>query len=526
MSQTVINLPNHLPSLLDFSLNALLENRYGHVVEACEAALRLDVNNVDAHHYLAHAYKGLGHPDWAHAMMMRALQLAPANAQINYNAAVDAQASGDEMRAMIYYQQALRSEPNMPDALWNYGECLRMGEHFELALRCFERLLELGHAHYQGIWHRMAVCYAALNQHEHAQEMWRRAMAGEHDILSHWEYSFYLLSIEDYSNGTQLYNDRFLCGGRNSVFQHDFPYPLWDGVFKPNSTLLLHGEQGLGDEIMFASMFNELLDAAEQANAQVVIGCKPPLVRLFAHSFPRAIVRAHKVGESPIELTDLTIDAQMAMGHLMSLYRRSEADFSQHKAAYLTAHPERAAHYEQQIQHLGRQSLDGQRRFRVGLMWGSNPAPVSAKFSRWAGQKSIGLSLFNGFIDLVDEVEFVSLQNVERGAEAALLPQLQMIDFSLDQADFYDTAALVQCLDLVISVDTSVCHLTGGMAFETWVPLMNRPDWRHGRTRETSLWYEGTRYFRQTTNNDWFDVLQRMHLELRERVAQWKAAQA
>ncbi len=521
---SVVHVANELPALLTFAQQAIVEQRYLHAAEACEAALRLDANSADAHHYLSHAYKGLGRPDWAHSMMMRALMLAPTNAQLNYNAAVDAYEAGDQHRAMIHYQRALRHAPDMPDALWNYGECLRMDEHFDQALACFERLVTLGQTHYQGLWHRMAVCYAALEWHDEAQKSWRRAISGEHDILSDWEYSFYLLSLEDYANGTRYYNDRFLCDGRNSVYQHEFPYPLWDGVFKAGMTVLVHGEQGLGDEIMFASMFNELLDAAEHAHAQVIIGCKPPLVRLFAESFPRAIVRAHKVGAAPIDTHDLSIDAQMAMGHLMSLYRRTEADFAAHRHAYLRPNAARTAYYAQQIRHLGRESQDGKRRFRVGLMWGSNPALISNRFSRWAGQKSIDLSMFTDFADLTDEVEFISLQNAERGAEAALLPTLQLIDFSLDQADFYDTAALIANLDLVISVDTSVCHLSGGMTCETWVPLISRPDWRHGRTRNESLWYAGTQYFRQNQKNDWSEVIERIHKALLSRVNQWSSA--
>jgi hypothetical protein len=84
-------------------------------------------------------------------------------------------------------------------------------------------------------------------------------------------------------------------------------------------------------------------------------------------------------------------------------------------------------------------------------MWGSNPAAVSAKFTRWSSQRSIHIGLLDPFSEFIDDVEFVSSQNAERGAEAALAPKLNIVDFSLDQADFYDTAALISNLDLVIS---------------------------------------------------------------------------
>ena len=307
------------------------------------------------------------------------------------------------------------------------------------------------------------------------------------------------------------------------MFCHDFPYPLWQGTFKHGEVLLVHGEQGLGDELMFASTFNELLDDAQKANAQIIIACKPGLARLFADNFPRAQVRSHWVGDSPADLSDTAVDAQLPMGHLMHLYRKHVDDFIAHRQPYFTADPERVDHYAQRIRMLGREAVDGQRRFRVGLMWGSNPAAVSAKFSRWTHQRSIPLDGLLPLSDLLDNVEFISLQNHERGAEAASAPQLNIVDFSLDQTDFYDTAALIQNLDLVISVDTSVSHLAGGMGMPTWVPLMKRADWRHGKHREHSIWYSQTRYFRQTQVNDWRDVIQTMHDTLRAHVIQWQS---
>ncbi|MGL4768591.1 MAG: hypothetical protein ACRCV6_11025 [Formosimonas sp.] len=521
----VVQVPNELSALLDFAMQSLAAHRFVHAQQACEAALRLDAQNVDVLHCLSHVYACLGHVDWAQITMSRARQLAPTHAQINYNSAVNAHEMGDSQRAILYYQQALRSAPDMPDVLWNYGELLRLDEHFVLALDCFERLVALGHTHYVGLWHRMAVCYSSLKQYDKAQLMYDRLMNEEHDVLSHWEYALFLLSQNNYAKGTQLYNDRFLCDGRNSVYQHDFPFPLWSGQFTKGSTLLLHGEQGLGDELMFASMFNELLNDAERAGAQVVLACKPPLVRLFAESFPRAKVLAHKVGAEPANLTGLQIDAQMAMGHLMSLYRRDVADFAPHRVAYLKSDAVRAQYYEQRLQQMTRPVQAG-RRMRVGLMWGSNPAAVSAKFMKWTSQRSVALPLLAAWADMLDDVEFVSLQNHERGAEAALVPQLQILDFSLEQVDFYDTAALASCLDLVISVDTSVSHLAGGMALDTWVPLMSRPDWRHGTERDTSIWYAGTRYFRQRQAGVWTDVVAQMHQALRERASQWRAQHA
>ena len=512
---------DHLQHLFNTAFAAFDKGEFTQTIAACEAVLNINPAHPEAFHLLSHAHKALGNADLASALLYRAIALQPDHPQYHYNAAVNATESGNEQRAMTHYAQALRVQPDLPDALWNYGECLRMNEQFDLALACFERLVALGRSQYQGLWHRMAVCYASLNRHDEAQVMFLRAIdAG--DTLTRWEYALHQLSLENFENGFQYYNDRFSCEGRNSVFCHNFPYPLWDGQLSEGQTILIHGEQGLGDELMFASLFNELIADAQKHQAHIVIACKPPVARLFADCFPDAEIRAHKVGEMPADVSDLNISAQLPMGHLQRLSRHCAAAFDAHRGAHFKADKSRREYYAQRLIELGRERVDGKRRMRVGLMWGSNPAAVSAKFTRWSSQRSIHIALFERFAEFIDDIEFVSLQNAERGAEAALAPHLHIVDFSFDQADFFDTAALMANLDWVISVDTSVSHLAGGMAIPTWVPLMSRADWRHGRSRRESLWYHNTRYFRQRTANDWSGVLDEMHDALRIELNLWK----
>ena len=521
----IYHVENNIPSLLAFALSTIHQKQFTHALEATLAALKIDPNHAEAHHLASHAYAGIGDELMARVMLKRAITLEPDNPQYHYNAAVNASLDGDTARAMVHYAQALRQSPDLLDALWNYGECLRMDEQFALALNCFERLVQLNATHYEALWDRMSVCYASLDRHEEAEATYQRAFAAQHSgALAHWEYALYKLSQDDFETGFKYYNDRFLCEGKNNVFCHDFPYPLWSGAFKNNETLLIHGEQGFGDELMFASLFNELLNDAEKMSAQVIIACKPGLARLFSDNFPRAQVRTHLVGDCPADLSDVHVDAQLPMGDLMHLYRKKLDDFTAHRQPYFKADPERTSYYAERIQRLGREAVDGKRRFRVGLMWGSNPAAVSAKFSRWTHQRSIPLHALLPLADMLDDVEFISLQNQERGSEAATTPQLDIVDFSLDQADFYDTAALIDNLDLVISVDTSVSHLAGGMGVPTWVPLMKRADWRHGRTREHSIWYDQTRYFRQTQADDWRTVIQSLHDTLHTHIDHWKTS--
>jgi Flp pilus assembly protein TadD len=485
----------------------------------CQQALQLDPRHPEAHHLAGHVAGQLGDREQGLRLLEQAVALAPAHPQYRYNLAVSLVEAGRENEAALQYRACLRQAPDHRDALWNYGEMLRLAEHFDLAAQLLERCQALGDAR-PALHHRLAVSFSALGRDDACAVQFEREISRpDCEMLTHWEQALHLLSRERFEQGFAQYRKRFQCHGRNSVYCHDFGLPLWGGQFQSGQTLLVHGEQGLGDEMMFASIVPELLADAAAAGARVVLAVKPPLVRIFAQSFPQATVLAHKVGAAPAKLSGLgAIDVQLPMGDLPHFYRHTEADFDRGAQPYLRADPARAHWYRQQLQAL-EPAGSAQPQLRVGLMWGSNPAPVNAKFTRWSQQRSIPVAQFEGLAHHLPQVRFVSLQNRERGAEAALAPHLDIFDLSALQTDFAETAALIEALDLVISVDTSVSHLAGAMAKPCWVPLMQRADWRHGLTREHSLWYPGTRYFRQTQANHWDDVLARIDGALQQRCA-------
>lgn len=504
-----------VPAAIAQTLNAIETADWAQASALCQAVLQQDPFHAEAHHLLAYVVGRQGDAPQALALLQRAVALNPLHPQYRYNLAVSLQEQGQENEAALHYRACLRQQPDHRDALWNYGEMLRMAEHFDLAAEHFLRF-ENGGGHYPALHHRLGVCLGVLGQEQAASERFQRELAQpDADALTHWEYALHLLSHEHFEQGFDHYRRRFTAGGRNSVYCHDFGLPAWDGQWRAGHTLLVHGEQGLGDEMMFASLLPRFLADARAADARVVLAVKPPLVRLLAQSFPGTPVLPHSPGLAPAPLTGLgPIHHQMAIGDLACRYRHNEADFTHGHTPYLRADSARTAHYRQLLQALEPPQAP-QPRLRVGLMWGSNPAPVNHKFMRWAQQRSIPVALFEQLAHHLPDVRFVSLQNHERGAEAALAPRLDILDLSALQTDFAETAALIGALDLVISVDTSVSHLAGGMGTPCWTLLMKRADWRHGRyTREHSLWYRHTRYFRQTHSGDWPSVLKRVDTAL------------
>lgn len=511
MQPSPLDTPEHW---LHEALTAILAGAWAQADAACQQALLLNPQHPEAHHLLGQMAGQLGDSERALALLGQAVALNPRHPQYRFNLAVSLAEAGRENEAALQYRACLRQQPDHRDALWNLGEMLRLAECFDLALALFERF-EAGGGRYPARHHRIGVCLSALGRDAEACQRFELELAQpEHDRLTQWDAAQHHLSHERFAEGFSRYRLRFQANGRNSVYAHDFGLPPWPGHFETGQTLLVHGEQDLSEETMFASIVPQLLADAQAVGAHVVLAVKPPLVRLFTRSFPQAVVRAHKVGTAPADLQGLgSIHHQLPMGDLAFFYRRTQADFATGRRPYLKADPARAAWYRDLLDAL-EPPAGPPPHLRVGLMWGSGPAPVNNTRICGVQQRCVPVCLFEALAHLAPKVRFVSLQNGERGAEAALAPTLDILDLSALQTDFAETAALVEALDLVISVDTSVSHLVGGMGKPCWMPLMQRADWRHGRTREHSLWYQGTRYFRQNRAGDWADVLARIDAEL------------
>lgn len=504
---------------------ALNQNQLEQALQLSQKAIVQHPTKAVFYFYLAFILSQQNDYEKAYTYQQQGTTLEPDNAVYHFNAAVyasQAQHKDLELRAMLHYQRALRLEPNHHDALWNYGEHLRLNGHIQMAIDCFERLLKLNKP-YPKIYNRLAASYECLNQNDKVDSVYAHLLQDTTDVIGAWGYATEQLRRENFETGWAYYNKRFDCSWLNNAYHYPFDLPWWDGILQPNMTLLIHGEQGLGDEMMFTSTFNELIHEAQAVHAKIIIGCKAPLARLFRNSFTDVQDVLIHTYDKPMSIDGLSIDAHLPMGNLLSRYRKSHADFAAHQQPYLKADSNRAEYYNQRIAELGRQALDGKRRFRVGLMWSTVANETVSRFVKSANTRSINAELLAPLAKWIEDVEFISLQNHECGHQAALLPELHIIDFSLDQSDFYDTAALISNLDLVVTIDTSIFHLAAAMGVETWVTLKNRPEWRFGQDdRNQSYWYDNTRYFRQIHNERWQEVIAHLSTALGERLEQFK----
>jgi len=276
--------------------------------------------------------------------------------------------------------------------------------------------------------------------------------------------------------------------------QRGFSQPLWLGD-QPidGKTILLHADEALGDSIQFA----RYAPMVAALGARVILEIRPAVRQLLAG----VSGVAHCVDRS--STPSLAFDLHCPLGSLPLAFG-TRLDTIPLAQSYLPAPAAvQVKAWEQRLD----DRLDPRTRLRVGLVWSGDPGHKNDH------NRSIALRTLAPLLDC--EVQFVSLQKGIRDEDRAfLVERTDIIDLTEQLTDFSDTAALVSCLDLVISVDTSVVHLAGALGAPVWTMLPFNPDWRWLLHRDDSPWYRSMRLFRQPARGDWTSVVDQVRSAL------------
>lgn len=463
----------------------------------CRRSLAFDARHADSWHLLGVGYARCGRLELSNTYIREALRCFPYNAQYWFNLGVGYQSMEALESAYEAYAWCLRLMPNHRDACQNQIEVLRRTERFSAALELNDRIQKLGLDVKALACHR-AICQYKLGEVEAAEQSFRLALQEMPNLPTiPWEFSHLLLAQHRFDEGWTHYERRFDAPAVLHMNCARLPVPRWQGEALSGKTILVHREQGLGDQIMFASVVPDLL----KQGADVLIDAALPLRPLFAASFPQARLApldangALDLGRCLVE----SIDFEAPIGSACARLRRKQEDFP--AVPYCCVSPQRLQDWRERVDAaLGpkKQSL------RIGLVWSSNPIRGLWSASRRAGKKSIPLDQF----DLLQASgrQWISLHDQAVPAESS--HALKLVDFSAALCDFEQTAALASTLDLVITVDTAVAHLSGALGLPTWVLLPYDADWRWGQIQENrSYWYRDMRLFRQSPQGDWRIVI-------------------
>lgn len=327
--------------------------------------------------------------------------------------------------------------------------------------------------------------YAALFTHngtpDEAIGLARKAIKLDQEcVIAHWNMALALLEKGEWEEGWKEHEWGFKNSMRIDRKLGDFP--VWDGT--NGKTIVVSGEQGIGDEIMFASMLPDLMK-----NNTVIFECHQRLKHLFEESFPGLICYGTREEKEIMWTHDHKIDYRIAIGSLGQFFRNKREDFP--GTTWLKAAP-----------------VPKGKKFRVGISWTGG-----LKAGRIA-VRSVPLDMWGSILE--QDCEFISLQYTDCADELA---QARNLGYKIDEFDavkahdYYETAKLVKSCDLVISCCTSVIHLAGSLGVPCWVMVPSKPAWRYGVTGGMR-WYRSVRLYRQ--QGDWRPVIERVGYDLSE----------
>jgi tetratricopeptide (TPR) repeat protein len=461
--------------------------RFDDGVRLMRAAIALSPGTADVHALLGLGLRELGRPGEALASFDRALALEPRLPMAHNDRAAALLALHRPEEALASCEAALSLKPNFPDAYNNRGIALQALGRLEAAVDSFERALSLN-PNFADAHSNLGLALCASGRPAEALASLDRAIALRPNYTqAHLNRGQALLLAGRFEEGWRVYAEHRMHRDP-SIYRLGKAKP-WTGQSDiAGKDIFVFHEWGLGDTIQFVRYVKRL----EALGARVSLSVQAPLKAWLAWNWPSARLLGET--ESPgaadyyCALPDLPLGFATTPETIPAWPR------------YLASDPDRGARFETW---LGPRS-----RPRVGLAWSGNPAHVNDR------QRSIPFAQLSPLLSA--DVQWVAVQNeIRAGDQAAFAASGRVAFDGQGLADFSDTAALVDRMDLVITVDTSIAHLAGALGKPVWILIPFSPDWRWLLNRADSPWYPSARLFRQDRPGDWASVIESARTALR-----------
>jgi tetratricopeptide (TPR) repeat protein len=472
-------------------------------LESIRQAVQLDPGNSVYRYNLASVLRDGGDVEGAIAELRCAVERNPHLAEGHLNLGTLLHAQGNYVEAMSAYERALAVRPDYAEAHNNIGSALRDLGRYEQAIACYRRAIELrpnyadAHLHLAGVLRELGRADEALTVFDRGLEL------APQNADAHVNRAMLRIQQQRFAEGWDEWEWRWALPAGPP--RRPFTQPHWQGGSLRGKTILVHMEQGVGDEIMLASCLQEIVDQS----ARTIVECEPRLVALFARSFPQATIRPRESWTSASWLSTMgTIDCQIPAGSLPRLLRRQQHDFPR-QARYLVPDPLRVDSWRRELA----RCAPG---LKVGISWRGG-------FNNRDGlQRSTSLQQWT-VVAQVDGATFVNLQYGDCGAEIAeacrtwprplLVPSFSLRD------DLDELAALIAALDLVISVSNVTVHMAGAVGTPCWTLLTRAPSWRWFNGLDEAAWYRSVRFIRQEPEGGWDKVFETVRARLSRLVA-------
>jgi tetratricopeptide (TPR) repeat protein len=385
--------------------------------------------------------------------------------------------------ALAYFlgKRASELRPDRPETWVCHGFAAQEMWRMDEAISCYRKALQRSmNDHQRALYNNnIASVYLDLGQFAKAEEFIDESLKLDaNDKNTKHNKGLCLLARREWGEAWKWYSASIGSSQRT-----EFRYgkePVWDG--KPFAgTLVVYGEQGLGDEVCAASAVPQIAAAQKEAGGRLILDVDARLKNLFQRSFPDVTVHGTRWDKKlDWPHNDRGIDASIACFEVLKHFRTDASHFP--GTPYLSPCPERAAMWKEKFK--GKPT--------IGIAWTGGTWKNAGSF------RQLPLSQWQPIFDAVD-ANFVSLQYKDASKEIEGTPVKQYSWATLTK-DYDDTAALVASCDLVIGMQTSVNHLAGALGIPSWIILPYTSQWRYGEEYSDLPWYSKTKLYRQNRN--------------------------
>jgi len=460
--------------------------KLGEAIEHVKRAAKLAPQVALFHANLGEMLRLAGRPKLAAEAARCALEIEPTMPAALSNLGVALYELKEYEGAARAQRKAIAAKPDFAEAHSNLGNALHALRRFDEAIPAYRRAIEINPNYADG-WANLGTTLHHSGSFQEGISALRRAIAlAPYHANARSGLGILLLMRGDFAEGWDEYEWRLRSTERKGP---KFPEIPWQGENLAGKHIYVQAEQGFGDTLQFAR-YMPLLTAR---GAKVTLRVHQQLVSLMRESLPGTVVLGDRGDPAPYQCDAV----------LLSLPRlfKTRLETIPADVPYLRAPTTAVRRWNDRLAKM--------KGLRIGVVWAGNPDHVNDS------RRSLDLSLFAPLF-AIRGARFVSLQFGPRAADLKKLKRKTPIeDLAAKFEDFVDTAAAINALDLVITVDTSVAHVAGALGKPVWVLLPWVTDWRWLLNREDNPWYPTMRLFRQEKGEDGADVIARMEKELK-----------
>ena len=448
--KAVLLQPNSATAYNNLGNVLIYKCEYASAIEVFQKAIEIKPGYADAYNNIGSAFKEHGRLDDALEAYSKAVLLNPDYAEAHYHIGSVLNHLGKYSESIEAFYRALSLQPDYIQAYNNLGNSLKDQGRLDDALEAYSK--------------------AVLLNPDYAEA---------HDNMGR----VYLLK-EDFVKAFELMEWRWLKQQKTIGEPFKSRKPPWDGA--SSGEIFVWKEQGIGDAIVFSSMYSEL----NEKSSKLSVECDARLLPLFERSFSNSI----KFLDNRNKISEHDYDCQLPSGSLPRYLRRNLEDFKESSSGWLKADPEKMRTLKAKLCSDGTEKI-------YGISWFTKSVQARAK------QRNVPLELLANYLAKMPG-KYVNLQYGDTACELSRLKRQTGIQIeSVDEIDLYndidDLAALISICDVVISIDNLTAHLAGALGVDTRVLLSNIPDERWSFDGRESYWYDSVTLYRQRSFGDW-----------------------